>query len=196
LLSQLSIEHLVMISDVNEKDFAHSNVKALVQMLAIAKAKSVLSKILFEKGTENYKNKALAILGCDSLFEFDGKIFGKPENSIEASNRLAIMSSRSGILHTGHCFIYKTMASPNSREEGFSGVIKNVISTKINVSCISDHEISRYVQTGEPMKCAGGFSIDGKGAAFIESIEGCYSNVIGLSLPWLRSALAKALIPV
>ena len=50
------------------------------------------------------------------------------------------------------------------------------------------YEITNYVQSKEPMKCAGGFSLEGQGSMFIESIKGCYSNVLGLSLPWLKKA--------
>ncbi len=185
-----------MVSDVNEKEFSHPNVKSLVEMLSIEKARSVLSKILLCNRDVNYKKKAIAILGCDSLFELNGKFFGKPKNAIEASNRLRILSSRTGIIHTGHCFLYRKSIDYNSREASFSGIIKDVISTKISFSSLSDVEIAKYVQTEEPMKCAGGFSIEGKGSVFIESIDGCYSNVIGLSLPWLKRAFFKAGIPL
>ncbi len=195
LLRQLSIDHLVMISDVNENDFSHTNVKELVQMLSIEKAKSVLSKLDLSTEGSNYKNKALAILGCDSLFELNGKFFGKPKNSLEASQRLKMISSRSGKIHTGHCLLYRKSTNSGFREEEFSGVIKSVISTKINFSALTDAEIAKYVQTEEPMRCAGGFSLEGKGSAFIEGIEGCYSNVIGLSLPWLKKALNASDIP-
>ena len=85
--------------------------------------------------------KAIAILGCDSMFEFKGKGYGKPKNEDEALKRLLMMSSESGILHTGHCFIYRKKIHNQFREESFSGVIKNVISTRINFSSINNVEI-------------------------------------------------------
>ena len=61
---------------------------------------------------------------------------------------------------------------------------------------LSNSEIMKYASISEPYHCAGGFAIEGKGAAFIKSIEGCYSNVIGLSLPWLRNAFLKTSLPL
>jgi septum formation protein len=54
---------------------------------------------------------------------------------------------------------------------------------------VSDGEITRYVATGEPLQCAGGFALEGRGGLFVEKLEGCHSNVIGLSLPLLRQML-------
>ncbi len=196
LLKRFGIDHLVIVSEINEDEISHCNVKKLVELLAIAKTESVVSKILLDASTVNHENTAIAVLGCDSLFEFNGEVFGKPRNAIEASDRLSKMSSKSGILHTGHCFMYRKICTNRDREKSFSGIIKNVISTKVNFSRLTDADIVNYVQTGEPLNCAGGFALEGKGSVFIESIEGCYSNVIGLSLPWLRNALSKALIPL
>ncbi len=188
LLEQINVEHSVMVSEINEDNFYHENIKELVQILAAKKAESVVSRLSSDDNLLNYRNKASAILGCDSLFEFNGQAFGKPKSSEEAIERLKEMSSNTGIIHTGHCFIYRKENRSNLREERFNGILKGVVSTKISFSILSPIEISKYVNTEEPMKCAGGFSIDGKGAIFIDSIEGCYSNVIGLSLPWLKKA--------
>ncbi len=182
-----------MPSFVDEEKFFDPNIKKLVQRISVSKAESVVSKILIKKkNNANQDLKASAVLGCDSLFEFDGRAFGKPRNAKEAIERWEMMSSRSGIIHTGHCLIYQKTI--NCREKVFTGMISDVISTKINFSKLSHIEIIKYVDTQEPMNCAGGFSIEGKGGAFIESIEGCYSNVVGLSLPWLRKALEKTYI--
>ncbi len=185
LLDQVDIKHKVMISDVDENQFSIKDIKDLVQALSLAKSQSVVSKISnnFECGL--YDSKYFAVLGCDSLFQFNNEIFGKPSNPDEAAERLFRMSGKSGILHTGHSIVY-TSNSKNSNEFCLN-ISKTVVSTKINFSRFTDLEVKQYVKTNEPMKCAGGFTLEGKGAVFIDSIEGCYSNVIGLSLPWLRS---------
>ncbi len=187
LLKQIGVDHSVIVSEINEEKFSHGSIKKLVEMLAIAKAKNVSPHVLNDE-------KALGILGCDSLFEFQGQVYGKPKDSKEALMRLSLLSSQSGILHTGHCFIYRNKMDNAFAHKSFSGMVKGVISTKIYFSKFTNDEIKKYVETKESISCAGGFAIDGKGAVFIEKIEGCYSNVIGLSLPWLRNALSKTSI--
>ena len=71
-------------------------------------------------------------------------------------------------------------------------IIEKIVSTKIRFREIRKPEIDEYVATGEPLNCAGGFSLDGKGGIFISSLEGCYSNVIGLSLPWLSQVMLSS----
>ncbi|KGG12114.1 Septum formation protein Maf [Prochlorococcus sp. MIT 0601] len=189
LLKQVDIKHKVIVSDVNEDQFSGSDVGELVQSLAVAKAKAVLSKISNKTQNSIFDCKEIAILCCDSLFEFDGQIYGKPKTEKVAMDRLSKMSSKSGYIHTGHCLIMRPNVSTSSPK--YSGMIVNVITTKINFAKLADLEIEKYVKTNEPICCAGGFAIDGKGATLIESIEGCYSNVIGLSLPWLRDSCFK-----
>ena len=186
LLNQAQIDHKVIVSDVEESLFFRKDVRDLVQSLAIAKASSVLKKI------EPSDNNHIFLLGCDSLFEFQGEVFGKPSNRIEAIDRWMRMSSNSGILHTGHCLIYQKSSFKVNGLNEFHKEKTGIVSTKINFSQVSKQVIENYVATKEPMKCAGGFALEGIGGSLIESIEGCYSNVIGLSLPWLRNALANS----
>ena len=68
-------------------------------------------------------------------------------------------------------------------------VVEACISTEVHFAPLSLPEIEAYVATGEPLQCAGGFALEGRGGLCIAGIDGCYSNVIGLSLPWLRSVL-------
>ena len=64
------------------------------------------------------------------------------------------------------------------------------MTTRVQFAALSLEEITAYVATGEPLQCAGGFALEGRGGALVERIEGCYSNVIGLSLPLLRRWLS------
>jgi len=189
LLSQVEIEHQVIVSDIDESEFSGTDVRELVSSLASAKSKSVSTRIMEKKRSEPGFDKVLAVLGCDSLFEFNGEVFGKPKDSLEAIKRWKRMSSNTGVLHTGHSLRFRNLLYPDLRSVEFVGVVEGVVSTRINFAEVSDMEIEAYVETNEPLKCAGGFAIEGIGAPLIESIEGCYSNVIGLSLPWLRKAL-------
>jgi septum formation protein len=63
--------------------------------------------------------------------------------------------------------------------------------TQVHFADVSDRQIAAYVATGEPMNCAGCFALEGKGGLFVEKLEGCHSNVIGLSLPLLRRMLSE-----
>ena len=193
LLQRSGIEFEVIVSNFDEDKITDRNAKSLVKKLSYKKAEAVVLKILSNSEECNSNNKVEAVLGCDSLFEFKGEIFGKPSSKEEALDRWERMSSQFGELHTGHSLIYRTQIGHNDfRNRDFNGIISEVISTKVNFTRLTDAEIANYIDTYEPMNCAGGFAIEGKGAFFIESIEGCCSNVIGLSLPWLRKALVKA----
>jgi septum formation protein len=67
-----------------------------------------------------------------------------------------------------------------------------VVTTRIRFAALTTQEIDAYVATGEPMACAGGFALEGRGGLMVERLDGCWSNVIGLSLPLLRRWLASA----
>ncbi len=197
LLQRSGIEFEIMASNFDEETIIDENPTSLVQKLSYKKAEAVGLRILTEGLEDSLNNKVQAVLGCDSLFEFKGEIFGKPRSKEEALNRWKMMSSSFGIIHTGHSLIFRLKSFENGfANRKFKGMITEVISTKVHFAKLSALEIANYVETEEPMDCAGGFAIEGKGAFFIESIEGCYSNVIGLSLPWLRSAFVKASIPL
>lgn len=121
------------------------------------------------------------VLGCDSVFEIDGTAYGKPHTSEIAIERWKQMRGRHGVLHSGHWLI----------QAGTGIGYGQVTSTVVHFAHVSDAEIQAYVASGEPLPCAGGFTIDGLGAAFIESIEGNYQNVIGLNVSMLRALLAQ-----
>ncbi|MEY3099035.1 MAG: hypothetical protein RIS32_826, partial [Actinomycetota bacterium] len=145
--------------------------KELVIALAIVKAHTVREKI----------NYPALIIGCDSTFEFQGQSLGKPGSAENAVARAKQLRGKSGVLHTGHCII--------DTEKEIE--ISDVVSTTVFFADMSDAEIDGYVATGEPLNVAGGFTLDGRSSPFISRIEGETSNVIGLSLPLLRSAINK-----
>ena len=171
LLTSVGISPTVVVSGVDEEDSAYSQLspRELVIALAIVKAQTVKEKI----------NYPAIIIGCDSTFEFEGKSLGKPGTPENAIARARSMSGKSGVLHTGHCFI--------DTDKGIE--ISDVVSTRVHFAQMSDQEIVGYVATGEPLNVAGGFTLDGLSAPFIAGIEGETSNVIGLSLPLLRNAI-------
>ena len=93
------------------------------------------------------------------------------------------MRGRTAVLHTGHTLIEVLDSVPGR-------MLDRVASTEVRFGEPSDAEIAAYVDTGEPLRVAGAFTVDGLGGWFVESIAGDHHNVVGLSLPLLRRMLA------
>ena len=94
------------------------------------------------------------------------------------------MRGRSGLLHTGHCVI-------EVRPHHTNRMLETVRTASVTFTCPTDKEIAAYVATGEPVRVAGAFTLEGFGGAFIDRIDGDPSCIEGLSLPTLRRMLAK-----
>ena len=182
LLRSAGIEPEIVLPDTDEPSLAaqakleNPNLSAaeLVGLLAKAKAESVLH----EQSTEG-----ALILGGDSALEFQGEILGKPHEPKIALERWAKLSGNDGVLHSGHYLI-------DNRDPANPVGAQMVSSTKVFFSKLSNQEIADYVATGEPLKVAGAFTIDGLGGAFIDRIEGDSHTVVGLSLKVLRELAA------
>lgn len=182
LLRSAGIEPEIILPDADEPALAaeakleNPNLGAedLVGLLAKAKAESVL---------QDLSTRGALILGGDSALEFQGEILGKPHEPEVALARWAKLSGNSGVLHSGHYLI-------DNRDPANPKGSLAVSSTKVFFSKLSEQEISDYVATGEPLKVAGAFTIDGLGGAFIDRIEGDSHTVVGLSLKVLRELAA------
>lgn len=170
LLQGIGINPIIHVSNFDEDQIQHPDPETLVEALAAAKARTVA----------NHRQNAL-ILGCDSVLFVQGEILGKPESPAAAIARWQSMRGSHGFLYTGHALIDQTQNKTLVRHG----------TTKVHFANISDATIEAYVSSGEPMQCAGCFALEGKGGLFIEKIEGCHSNVIGLSLPLLRQMLLE-----
>jgi septum formation protein len=152
-----------------------TNTQDMVLLLARAKAEAVLN---------HPEAQGALIIGCDSSLDLDGEALGKPHDPEVAIERWKSMRGRSGRLYTGHWLIdNRDPANPKAQGQATN--------TTVHFSNLSDSEILAYVGTGEPLKVAGAFTIDGLGGAFIRAIEGDSHTVIGLSLPTLRELCIK-----
>jgi len=158
--------------------------------LSFQKAYSLSENIQDISFPEKFNFGLLEILGCDSIFEFKGEAYGKPSNKQEAFIRWKKMSGEYGFLHTGHSLIIGDFDSP-SKNFKITEIIKKTVSSRVYFSNLEDWEIKSYVDTNEPLYCAGGFALEGIGGKYIEKIEGCFSNVMWVSLPWLRKYLLR-----
>jgi len=172
-LRAAGVQPEVIVSGVDEDAIAADSGPDLVQALATAKAQAVAGRLTGD----------LLVLGCDSMLEFDGRVVGKPGSVDEAVDRWRQLRGRTGVLHTGHALL--------ELRDGSVRTAAAVASTEVRFAQLSDDEIEAYVGTGEPLKVAGAFTIDGLGGWYIESIVGDHHNVVGLSLPLLRRMLLE-----
>lgn len=170
LLESAGIHPTVMVSGVDEEDPAllALSPKEMVIALAILKAHAVAP----------LAPKDSIVIACDSTFEFEGESLGKPLTADVAIARAKRLRGQTGYLHTGHCIIDR---SSETEVTDFS-------TSLVKFADMSDYEIDAYVASGEPLNVAGGFTLDGLAAPFIERIDGDYTGIIGLSLPLLRRA--------
>ena len=186
-LRAAGVEPLVRVSDVDEPAVLRSLTAGSrtapaparqVQALARAKAEDVAGTVArAERGAD----PDLVVVGCDSMLEIDGRVVGKPGAPEVARERWRSMRGRTGVLHSGHALV---RVRDGARAQGVS-------STVVRFGSPTDAEIDAYVATGEPLGCAGAFTIDGLGGAFIEGIDGDPHGVVGISLPLLRRLLAE-----
>jgi septum formation protein len=179
LLESVGINPIIKVSGVDEEtpELLALSPTNLVIALAILKAHSVHL-------AHNELTNTL-IIGCDSTFEFEGESLGKPltrEAAIERAHRL---SGKSGYLHTGHCVI--------DTDQGLE--VSDISTAKVSFAQMTEDEILNYVNSGEPLHVAGGFTLDGLSAPFITHIEGDPSGIIGLSLPTLRKIAINLGLP-
>ena len=144
-------------AEVDESRLADESPLDYVRRLSEAKARAV-------------QQLGETVLGADTVVVIDGRLLGKPRDAAEASEMLRLLSGRTHDVITGVCLF---------REENCQTVAET---TKVTFAELSDSEIESYVATGEPLDKAGGYGIQGSACKFIERIEGCYFNVVGLPI--------------
>lgn len=190
----------VMVSGVDEEseDYQKLSPSELVIALAIVKAHTVVNSLattLDSTTLHRLQSEGAVVLGCDSTFEFEGQSLGKPGTRENAIERCRQIQGKSGVLHTGHCLIdLRNLNLSGSDSRSDSGKVmeySDIASTRVHFATMSNDEIERYVDSGEPLHVAGGFTLDGLSAPFVRAIEGDWSNVIGLSLPLVRTAITS-----
>ena len=150
----------------------------MVLALARAKVEAVL---------DNPIARDAIVIGCDSSLEFAGEALGKPHEPHVARERWMAMRGNSGTLFSGHWVIDNRQPQPGRLAPAAGRVSASVV----HFADITDAEIDAYVATGEPLKVAGAFTIDGLGGAFLRGIEGDSHTVVGLSLPTLRDLVRE-----
>jgi septum formation protein len=184
LLLAAGIEPSIVVSAVDEdavtaaarETYGELAPEDIALVLARAKAEDVAAQI-----------EHALVIGCDSVLELDGEVHGKPADAAEAVERWSRMSGHSGVLHTGHWVV----DTRESESGGTGATLGATASTTVHFARVDAAEIEAYVATGEPLRVAGAFTLDGLGAPFVAGIEGDPANVVGLSLPLLRELLEE-----
>lgn len=183
VLRQAGIEPLVIVSGVDEDAIVASLGAAappdqVVCALAAAKAASVVESLPADVAAD------CVVIGCDSMLLLDGRLSGKPATPAAARAQWQLMAGRDGELYTGHCLVRIRDGVPQGRE-------LDAGRTTVRFGTPSPGDLAGYLDSGEPLGVAGGFTLDGLGGWFLDGVDGDPSNVIGLSLPLVRVMLGR-----
>ncbi|MFA6958812.1 MAG: Maf family protein [Thermoanaerobaculia bacterium] len=171
LLGGIGIGFDVVVSDVEEKQEPGEAVDAYVRRLARDKGAAVAAT-----------HPDAWVLSADTVVFIDGHVLEKPTSRDDARAMLAKIAGREHVVYTG-------VALQNAHA-GF--LEDSVTASKVRMIELTPDEIAWYVDTGEPMDKAGSYAVQGIGAMFIESIDGSYSNVVGLPLSVVYDMLKRA----
>jgi nucleoside triphosphate pyrophosphatase len=188
VLRQAGIDPLVVVSGVDEDHLiatlgSDASPGDVVCALARAKAERVAGKL------DNAVAADCVVIGCDSMLYIDGRLCGKPQSVADARQLWQSIAGRAGKLHTGHCVIRLLNREVVHREAQTS-------ITTVHFGTPSPDDLEAYLASGESLRVAGGFTLDGLSGWFIDGVDGDPSAVVGLGLPLTRSLLARAGLPV
>ncbi len=169
LLELIGLRFKVVVSQIEE-----DNTKAIPpHELAMAHA--------YDKALDVSKHAPsnAVVIGADTIVVLDGKVFGKPVDQKDAARMLSALSGRehtviSGVAVAKGCQIFTDFST-----------------TAVKIRKLSPIQVERYIATGEPMDKAGAYAIQGRGTLLVESINGCYNNVVGLPLVTLSELLRQ-----
>jgi len=172
LLKKITSNFKIKVSDFKESDIPFSgNCGDYVMNLARGKAMDICSSV----------KKPSAIIGCDTIVYFNGKVLGKPKDDLEAFQMLRDLSGNTHEVYTGIALI-------NTETQN---IITEYVCTKVKFSKLSNEEINNYIETGDPFDKAGAYGIQGAAALFVEEISGCYYSVVGLPINKLYMMLRE-----
>lgn len=175
LLTQVGLEFEVVVSDADENIKESLSPDELVKRLSLIKATAVRDRgtvlLSREPVTEEPSPcHPCGIIGADTIVYHEGVVLGKPKSKEDAFRMLRSLSGATHSVFTGVTILLpeETICFHNE--------------TKVTFDTLSDEEIIRYIESGEPMDKAGAYGIQGLGGAFVTSIEGEYANVVGFPI--------------
>lgn len=186
ILRSAGVDPVVRVSGVDEDallaELGEVPSAEVVTALARAKAKAVAEAVASSVADA-------VVVGCDSMLLVDGELVGKPGTAAATIARWHGMAGRTGDLLTGHAVLRVVDGAVAVCAAGAER-------TLIRFGTPSDSELTAYVDTGEPLQVAGGFTLEGHGGWFVDGVDGDPSSVIGISLPLTRRLLAEVGVPV
>lgn len=171
LIQTLGLPVHIQASDVDESTPHDWTPQQVVEQLALRKARAIADQSTADA----------IVVGSDTIVVCDQQILGKPQDRAQAIQMVASLQGRSH-------FVFSGIACVDIRT-GQSEVDHRI--TKVTMKPLTVEQIERYVDSGEPMDKAGAYAIQGIGSMFIEEIEGCYFNVVGLPVSALAELLKK-----
>lgn len=174
LLASLQLPFEVVASHADEAVQPGLSPAEIVETLALRKAAAVA-----QIGGQRQDNAL--IVGSDTIVVLDGEVLGKPMDEADAARMLALLQGRTHLVFTGVACIH---TGTGEQRVGFR-------ETSVIMKSLDAKTIASYVKTGEPADKAGAYAIQGLGATLIESIQGCYFNVVGLPLSLLSDMLSN-----
>jgi len=187
ILTRARVPFRTLVSHVDEEAVGARAPQAapgeLALLLAEAKGQDVAAQVVEER-----VQVPTLVVGCDSVFELDGTAYGKPYEPAVAIERWRLQQGQTGMLHTGQ---WVGLVRPDGTVEAVS----RRVSAAVTFAEADERTIAAYVATGEPLWCAGAFTVDGAGAALVESVEGDPNAVIGLSVSTLRVQCEELGVP-
>ncbi|EKO1912830.1 Maf-like protein [Clostridium botulinum] len=174
LLKRILGNFQIIVSDFDEGSIPFkNNIPSYVMNLAEGKARSVSKKIMDQDNN--------LIIGCDTIVAFNNRILGKPKDKKDAFEMLQALNGNEHEVYSGLAIL----------DVKSNKIIKDFVCTKVKFSKLSSVQIEKYINTGDPMDKAGAYGIQGKAGVFVENINGCYYNVVGLPLNKLNSMLME-----
>ncbi|GAA1180892.1 Maf family protein [Nesterenkonia xinjiangensis] len=206
ILEAAGLDFEVVVSEVDEPAVVASAVEALGP-LSPAEEALLLARTKAEDVASRGAARGALVLGCDSVFELDGVAYGKPYEIEVAVERWRQMRGSTGTLHTGHWLVDAASATRTTgsswlgQQPGHDGELQaagETVSTRITFGRPTDEQIRTYAESGEPLNCAGAFTLEGAAAEFIEHVDGDRESVIGVSpaaLARLRAQLENGPVP-
>ena len=172
LLEQAEVSFSVRPSDYEEEMAGHDPA-GLVRRLSKGKARQVLETALASDDYFSPEEDGL-VIGADTIVVYQGEILGKPHDAGDAVRTLEKLQGRTHQVYTGVTFLYRRAGGTEWESHSFSE------HTDVTFYPVSEEEILRYVNSGEPMDKAGSYAVQGKWAVHVKGIAGEYANVVGL----------------
>jgi septum formation protein len=180
LIQALQLPVRICASHVNEETDGSLSPEKIVEVLSLRKAESAAEQF------NNEADQSMIVIGSDTIVVMGDRVLGKPKDKQDALNMLELLQGKWHQVYSGIACV--------DMETGYK-LVKHRM-TKVKMKSLNSAQIRRYVDSGESMDKAGSYAIQGLGSLIVESIEGCYYNVVGLPLSLLSDMLAELGIEV